>query len=106
MELKIKKEVEETVNIELPVFFKCPNEQTYLGAINESTVIKFTTLNSLCIYTNCILRLYSPEVIEAVKNWNAITEDSFMDIHEDFLRLQSLKPVLITPDPDDLKDIL
>lgn len=107
MELTVKKEVEETVSIDLPVYFKEPNKHKYLGVLNDNQVIIFTMVKGISSYQNGELWLFKSSIKEAVSDeWDRIDEDTFIAIHEDFLRLQSLSPVLIeNDDADDLKNV-
>ena len=95
MELKVKKEVEETVNIDLPVFFKAKNEQRYIGILNEDQVISFSQSKGLANYSNGDLWLFKSNIKEAINEWEPITEEQFLLIHQDFLNMQSLSPQLV-----------
>ena len=106
MEIKVKKEIEETVNLELPAFFKNPKEQEYIGIPNEQQFIKFSQGKTSASYVTTSLEWWKRELSEWVRTWNPISEEDFLLIHEDFLRLQSLKPVLAEHDPDDLNGTL
>lgn len=104
MQLKVKKEIEETVNLELPAYFK--TGLRYLGILNENQVVNFSTSKGLCTYQNGDLWLFKSTIDEATRNWEKVTEADFIGAHEDFLRLQSLKPVLVYINYDDLNGIL
>jgi len=100
MELTVKKEIEETINITLPIFFKHPREQKYLGVLSEEQAISFSTTKGYSSYGNGDLWLFKSNIREAISSWNKISEGDFIEIHEDFLKLQSLLPVLIVHDSE------
>lgn len=96
MELTIKKTVEETVAIDLPVFFK-NNDGYLIAGINEETGIYITNRSGLKQYSIGDLWLYKSNLSEAVNSngsWEKITEQEFMEAHEAFINSLSLTPQL------------
>ena len=100
MELTVKKEIEETINVGLPVFFKHPTMQKYFAVLSEEQAISFITLRGYSSYMSGETSSFRTDLREALLNWNRISEGDFIEIHEDFLKLQSLLPVLIVHDSE------
>lgn len=105
MELTIKKQTEETINVFPPLYFK--KDHKYLGLISEEQVISFSSKNNYSTYANAETWLYKSELSNAInEGWEELSEADFIAAHEAFLAAQSLKPVLISNNPDDLTGIL
>lgn len=104
MELTIKKEVEETIHLDIPCFFKLQNEQKYLAILSEEQVISIINRDGWKSYQNADSWLFKSDIKTALTEWVKIDEREFLEAHEQFLKSLSLEPVLT--DPDDLKNIL
>lgn len=110
MELTIKSE--KKVNVSAPLYYKKPNEYKYRGLLREDHYINFSHTEDgqytkgWSSYYNGDGWLSKSDLAEAFDTWEPISEEDFIRAHEAFLSLQSLKPVLISNNPDDLTGIL
>lgn len=94
MQITTQVTTEQTVEIELPLFFKHRDRTEYLGVLNEQTVIKILETNGYKSISNGGSSIYTSEIKEAHNKWSKISEQEFLAAHALFLRSLSLKPKL------------
>lgn len=107
MKIKTVNVVRNEIDIELPLFWKHPIDETYLGVLDENTVVSMT-FGSYRHVTHCELWLKTGEIEKANAEWTRIDEAMFLTAHKKMLSSLSLQPVLIhkTINQDDLNDVL
>lgn len=95
MQIKIKQQTEKTIDLELPAFFGSEDHETFIGVINEDTVIKIQNRKNYKVIQNCSTWLMSDDIATAYRDWISISETEFLEVHESFLQSLSLMPKMI-----------
>jgi hypothetical protein len=95
MKIKVTEVIKNEIDIELPLFWKHPTEETYLGVIDEKNVIDFdmssTTYKRV---THCEIWLKANDIEKANEIWIAISEEMFLDAHQKAIQSLSLVPII------------
>lgn len=98
--MKLTTQITQTkeLDILLPLFYK-ENDYgtTYLAVLDEQTFIKLfigTRGDFVSIVHSCPAKDNSEDIVRAMKNWEAIKEQEFLQAYDDALSAISLRPKL------------
>lgn len=95
MKIKVTKKTDQEIDIELPAFWGSEDHETFIGVINENTVIKINKRESYKCIQSCKSWLMSDDIATAYRDWISISETEFLEVHESFLQSLSLMPKMI-----------
>ena len=97
MEITIKKQHTQTINIPVPCFWK--TTYRYVGLIDESTLVTFVNFGSICEVTNYKIPDSGMVWLEATQtdeNFAIATEDEFFEAYDNAMKLITINPILKT----------
>jgi len=107
MKITTTKTVTESVELELPKFYKKPpigENIEYTALLDEVTVVNFFVSEGLTIIKNCY---HGYANVSNIVNWEEVTEDEFMAEFQKAYKSISLSPIYKAgprPEFDDLKN--
>ena len=93
MKITTTKTVTESVELELPKFYKRPGISTnveYTGLLDEVTAVNIFVSEDLTIIKNCDMKYAR---INEVTSWEEVTEDEFMSEFQKAYKSISLSPI-------------
>ncbi len=98
-----------TVEICLPIFRKTTTVYgkvvKYIAVLESEQVISIVKMDDFVSVVHCNIKTTPEDIVSVFATWETIDESDFIKYHESELRSLSLTPVLVEPDPNDLKDI-
>lgn len=90
-----KKQVEETVEIPVPCFYRNNSETYFIGVLDNDTVVKIYRGSDLLHISNSKMWLGEHELKDAIENWIKCTEQEFFDAYADVELKMSINPILL-----------
>jgi hypothetical protein len=106
MEIKIKKEEEVIVNVEVPSFYFRTdlNWKDYLAILPDNTCVSVSIGLSMTTITHAPASSCEHKINQAI-GWKTILEHEFLEAHEAALQSLSLKPILHEDDLTPLDEL-
>ena len=83
-----------TSELPVPCFFRDKSEHSYIGLLDENTIVKVYRTDDLLLIQNSKLWLCEGDLIKASKEFHSCTEAEFMEAYADVEQRMSLNPIL------------
>lgn len=94
MLIQITKKQTSQVEIPVPCFFKNKDEDTYLGVLDEKTVVRIFKIGDHAIIINTTSDLCPEYIRDAYESFHSCTESEFLTAYDETIESISLHPKL------------
>ena len=95
MTITLKKEVEETIEIPVPCFLVSKDEKSWIGLLDENTVVEIYVSNGYKSIVNSELWIKQNSLNNAWKEFHSCTETAFFKKYDQVVESMSLHPILV-----------
>lgn len=95
MTITLQKQIEETLEIIVPSFYKSKSGRSFVGLLDEETIVQIYQSEGHLNIQNSNVK-YCHHVIKDIPNdYHSCTESEFLDKYAEVERAMSLHPILV-----------